>query len=307
MVAIEKPHSLLVLSAMLAAVAALVGTALVGWNARAASLRPQTPQPRTAIADTYRSTHEGASAERNGEPWVGPNLTPGSAPCGLTAESGEFAGISFESQPPTNTRVPTLVMFHGRGQSPEMMRDALADLGYAGRVLYPRGLTRSGQGWRWLEARSRHPGFHDQLADVSLHLADLMVEVEACFGPFVVAGHSQGAHLAYAMAASMPNRLLAAVGTSGTLPPTWSPGSFQVPVATIHADADPVVPYDWTLTMATERGARMRTIQGRRHRFAGPIRLAFYEEIERLFGTPMARSDARIGLVPANGCCTRAS
>lgn len=209
--------------------------------------------------------------------------------CELLGASGEHEGVHFEARLPRDEDAPTIVMLHGRGQSPATMQTALADFDYGGRILYPRGFVPSGHGWRWMKARTRHPDFGDDLRDDIIHLTDFMVEVEACFGPFVIAGHSQGGHIAYALAATMPNRLLAAVGTSGTLPPEWDPGSFRLPVVAIHGRRDPIVPFSWTERMIEERGGRLRAIDGRHHRLVGPIQAALHEELRAIVEPEQSR------------------
>ena len=210
---------------------------------------------------------------------VEPESPPQAHECQLLGASGEYEGVHFEARLPRDDEAPTIVMIHGRGQSPATMQKALANLDHDGRILYTRGFVPSGHGWRWMQARTRHPDFGDDLRDHIIHLTDFMVEVEACFDPFVIAGHSQGGHIAYALAATMPDRLIGAVGTSGTLPLEWDPGSFRVPVVAIHGRGDPIVPFSWTERMTEERGGRLRAIDGRHHRLVGPIQAALHEEL----------------------------
>lgn len=157
---------------------------------------------------------------------------------------------------------PLLLMLHGGGGNGEQMRrdngmDAVAaELGFI--VAYPEGTpARRGSDVRtWNAAHCCGKAFEETSKDVEF-LADLVATLEANWpiddGRVGVAGHSNGAMMAYRFAAERSDLVTAVMPVAGAIGGEPDPGdavrripSPQQPVSALilHARDDPRVPYD---------------------------------------------------------------
>ncbi len=186
---------------------------------------------------------------------------------------GSLAGVEFIVAPGTTGRPPA-VIFHGRGGGPKGMRDLTRGVA-RGAQLWPRGIERKANakhGLVWFQARSKEPEFEGQLRAALPTIAAFLAEVVRCYGKPIVAGYSQGAHVAYALASQYPELVLRVVAASGALPESMWGTRFAVPVDAIHGTADTTVPYGRTAAMAAAKGAQLWPIEGAGHGFTGSTR-----------------------------------
>lgn len=199
-------------------------------------------------------------------------------PCSAIEDRGVLSGTPYRSYSPASPSRPPIVFFHGRGGDEDIMFGQLAGIKLDALQLYPRGPVPMGKYAAWTQARSTDADWGDELEAVLPAAAAMLEEVRRCFGTPVVAGHSQGGHMAFALAARYPHLVRSAIGASGALPEgMW--GRFEVPVTAIHGTADPVVPYARTADMAEASGAELVAIDGHQHSLSGQLQQAFNDAV----------------------------
>lgn len=133
-----------------------------------------------------------------------------------------------------------ILAFHGFGQKAEdlehdiMLNDLAKKEGFV--VAYPRGI---GLGWN----AGKCCGQEDDLQFVDDLLADLKKRANIDPNHVFVTGMSNGAMMAYRLAAERPSQIAAAAIVAGSMetPPTQK---VAVPILHIHGAADIVVTYD---------------------------------------------------------------
>jgi predicted esterase len=133
-----------------------------------------------------------------------------------------------------------IVSLHGMGGAP--IKHAYLWDGFTGaQLVLPRGLLPSGRGYQWFD-------WPDDMTEDAL--ADAIVATdrqlwpaidELAHGrPIIVAGFSQGAMMAYAMAVLHPDRVIAALPIAGYLPAKLRPkaGAHVAPIYAFHGASD---------------------------------------------------------------------
>ncbi len=136
-----------------------------------------------------------------------------------------------------------VVSLHGMGGAP--IKHAYLWNGFVGaEVALPRGLVREGEGYAWFDWPPDTT--EDALADAIVAADQRLwpaIEELAHGRPIIVAGFSQGAVMAYAIAVLHPDRIVAALPIAGRLPAKlWpKPGARVAPVYAFHGTADNVV------------------------------------------------------------------
>jgi phospholipase/carboxylesterase len=168
-----------------------------------------------------------------------------------------YEGIAFveeivgatEAGPDSNAPLPLIVALHGLGDVPEHFKQVLRALPLRARLAAARAPTSFAQGYAWLPP-SRPRDIDERAQPVSRAVERLTPAIFAlaaarptCGRPLVV-GFSQGAMVAYGLAASPRPAISAAFPIAGYLPPSLTPA--HVPagaprVVALHGTADSVV------------------------------------------------------------------
>lgn len=172
-------------------------------------------------------------------------------------ETRTYEGISFVVEsvgisatgPESNRPLPLIVGLHGLGDVPERFLELLRALPLRARLAAARALTPYAQGYAWLRpSRPRNIDEHAQsvqqaAARLAPALAALAAARPTCGLPIVI-GFSQGAMVAYGLAAS-PRPVLGAVfPIAGYLPPSLIPARAPAAaprIVALHGAADSVV------------------------------------------------------------------
>jgi phospholipase/carboxylesterase len=147
-----------------------------------------------------------------------------------------------------DTSSPLVVWLHGRGGSPERFESWWRGFPVKVEVALPQGFSASGSGWAWFDWP---PGTtEDDLADVVGAAEERLwraVTATAHGRKVIVGGFSQGAVLAYAMAARHPEAVAYAFPIAGLLPPKLVPSgpAAAAPVFAMHGTADDVIAVDY--------------------------------------------------------------
>jgi len=148
--------------------------------------------------------------------------------------------------------LPLLVAIHGMGSRPERFAGAFENMAVPARVILPLAPhpTASGGG-SWFGFRVDDPdreAFGRRVYEAADQVVDLMSWAEGAFptcGEPVITGFSQGGMVSFAVAATWPDAIGAAVPVGGdmalTLVPVAAPAD-PPPVIAFHGDADEVVP-----------------------------------------------------------------
>lgn len=182
--------------------------------------------------------------------------------------------------------LPTVVLFHGYGSTP----DDIVHLydGYPGplRVLAVRAPAPVGDGFTWYDVEGRpevFPGDREtELRQRGLELTTFLEDLaarEPTAGLPVVAGFSQGGMTAFLLAARAPELVAGAIPVGGNLPEALLPPRLSpvVPVRALHGDADARIPTDTArATVAAFRAhggdATLETFAGVGHQVSPEMR-----------------------------------
>jgi phospholipase/carboxylesterase len=139
---------------------------------------------------------------------------------------------------------PLVVWLHGRGGSPDRFSDFWREFPGKIQVACLQGPLRAGDGWAWFEF-PRGMGEADLDAVVGAAEEKLWPRIaEIARGrKVVVVGFSQGAMMAFALAARHPDAIRYAFPVSGFSPPGLWPRARApaAPVYALHGSSDPVV------------------------------------------------------------------
>ncbi|MGH1343806.1 MAG: alpha/beta hydrolase [Nannocystales bacterium] len=213
------------------------------------------------------------------EPEVLPS-TPARDRCGSLDVRGEAHGVVYRSYTPAEPGPYPIVLMHGRGGTHDGMFDALAVIVLPAVQIYPQAPTAFGpKSFAWTRARSTDADWPEKQADAVWSMRPFIEWVSRCFGPPVVAGHSQGAHMAFGIAAAYPELVRAAVGVSGALTPAlW--GELKVPVVAVHGVEDSIVPIANARRMRDELGVTLVEVPGHGHAFSGVLKEQFESAVD---------------------------
>lgn len=201
---------------------ALAGAGVVVWGVR----RARGPaQPRLPPADCSRV--ESGGGHLAGFRYV-ERVTPGADP---------------------ESPLPMIVLFHSRGSRPENHAGMFYNsLGFPVRVLLPEGPHEIGKNRSWTTRPSRtkeQDAWADELEDLGTDLARFLhdaVECRPTVGRPVVAGSSEGGHVAYLMATLYPSMVAGSAPVAGYLPESlWD--ADMAPTIAFHGERDTAVPY----------------------------------------------------------------
>lgn len=159
-------------------------------------------------------------------------------------------------------RLPMIVGLHSLGSAPETFAGFLLEYPGRARVIMPRGRFRHNGGYSWFEVpklrgRSRRaierlaPGVEEAAREVA-QLIDCLSDDRPTIGTPVIAGFSQGAMVAYALAVHHPNTVSGVIPMGGYLPSALWPargGTIGAPIYALHGGRDLVVDVDPTRRM----------------------------------------------------------
>jgi phospholipase/carboxylesterase len=152
---------------------------------------------------------------------------------------------------------PLVIAIHGRGSSPEGFDGVWRNIPSPLEIAMPQAFERYKNGWQWFDYS---PSMSEDDLAAAMSVAEKKLWpalVEAAHGrKLVVTGHSQGAMMAYVIAARHPD-LVEVIPVSGGGPhglmPRNTPGA---PVYAIHGIEDRTVSVNWARkTIADLRAA----------------------------------------------------
>jgi phospholipase/carboxylesterase len=179
--------------------------------------------------------------------------------------------------------MPLIVVLHGLGGRPIVPRLPYRDLPVPVRVVMPRGPIPWGDGYAWSSVRVLDHEDDGLSATVRAQAERIDAFVEAlrvdrgARGDVVLAGFSQGAILALAVAARHPTHVGLVIPLAGWLPPELrvDAGEHTPPIRWLHGIEDERVPYAMALEAATDLRARHWDVEllgypGVRHEMSGP-------------------------------------
>ncbi len=162
-----------------------------------------------------------------------------------TTHTSVHGGVDFTKLVPRSpdTTLPLVVAIHGEGGAPEHWIDGWASFPGRAEIALPRGIERRGDGFAWFVSETDMKS-EKLAADVAAAeerlwkgIADL-----AASRRIVVAGYSQGAVLAFVMAARHAGPVAGAFAVAGACPAALLPKdkSRAAPLVAYHGTADDV-------------------------------------------------------------------
>lgn len=225
-------------------------------------------------------------------------------------ETVTYQGISFVVQsvgtpatgPESSRPLPLIVGLHGLGDEPENFLELLRTLPLRARLAAARALTPYGQGYAWLPPSRPHnideraPAVQQAAARLTPALAALAAARPTCGRPIVI-GFSQGAMVAYGLAAGPQPALGAVFPIAGYLPPSLIPNrapAVAPRIVAMHGTADSVVSFrdDQGSIRALERAGypiELRSYSGIGHTVSAQMRMELGELVRsaaRAMGCP---------------------
>ena len=149
-----------------------------------------------------------------------------------------------------DTPLPMIVGIHGLGDTPEHFADIVAGFDRPARVILPRGLDPTEEGWSWFPLRARDPDVESLARGISFAEQEIAAAVTVLVnerptrGKPIVFGFSQGGMLSFALAVEHPELWSAAIPIGGWLPPSLVPADSIAapPIVALHGDADVALP-----------------------------------------------------------------
>ncbi len=205
---------------------------------------------------------------------------------------GALEGVRYlEHNPPgmENARLPMLIVLHGRGSRPSGVFGLARAAAGGVRVIAPEGIEPFGKVRTWFQARSVDPEFDDQVRRATARITPFVRAIQGCrptVGKAVIAGHSQGGHMSYAMARLHPGLVRSAVAGSGVLPESlWAP--FTVPVVAIHGTNDRTVPFGRTAAMIEKTGGSFHPVT-HGHALSGELKSLWLRKIQEQLAQEVA-------------------
>jgi phospholipase/carboxylesterase len=194
--------------------------------------------------------------------------------------------------------VPIVVMVHGLGDDPGHFAWVAEGWPTPARMVLPRGPIPFGKGFAWMTMRSDEGRDEDlavEIAEAAGRVAALcndLAGTDASRKP-VVAGFSQGAMVAYAVAVRHPESVSGAVPVSGWLPePLWPvAGQPVAPVRALHGTRDTVIDIgraERTVQALRAAGADagLERFEGVGHVIPRPMRTRLQADVAQLAAGP---------------------
>jgi phospholipase/carboxylesterase len=158
-----------------------------------------------------------------------------------------LAGVRFVERFPHGgtSASPLVVALHGRGDSPDRMARLFDDFPATAEIALAQAPLAFGSGSQWFDWRPDTTS--DQLGDAVAAAETALWPAIAALAQrrkVVVVGFSQGAVMAFAIAARHPDAVSYAFPIAGLLPGKLAPSrkARPAPVYALHGDADSVVP-----------------------------------------------------------------
>lgn len=227
-----------------------------------------------------------------------PPAQSGVAPTRPATET--YQGVSFVVQsvgppasgPESQRPLPLIVGLHGLGDVPENFLELLRELPLRARLAAARALTPYGQGYAWLPPSrprnidERAQSVQQAAARLAPALAALAAAQPSCGRPIVI-GFSQGAMVAYGLAASARPALGAVFPIAGYLPPSLIPArapALAPRIVALHGAADSVVGFrdDEVSVRGLNRAGysiELRSYPGIDHRISPQMRMELAERV----------------------------
>ena len=189
-------------------------------------------------------------------------------------------------------RLPIVIFFHSLGSKPTGFIKYFESMPEKARVVFPIGRDTYGSGPSWWSLRSKTEDQDGLAAMMSAESRDMVEFVEAvnhCLGGVgkpIITGHSQGGMMTYAVAATSPNSVSAAVPVAGWLPVKMWPQSMPKTYA-IHGTEDRTVDFARTqdfVQRAQHAGLPIdwTPVPGKGHGFSGGSKDAWFNSIRML-------------------------
>lgn len=222
-----------------------------------------------------------------------PTPAPTSAPppaVGLDYVVRETGGAA------SGDRLPLVVALHGLGDRPEDFVTLFEGATFRARVVALRAPTAYYDGFAWfpLGDADRDPGSFRRAVDLVAAAIPALARVRPTCGLPVVTGFSQGAMLAFAVAARSPSIVRGAVPIAGRLPAAFVPtarplGGLLPEVVALHGAADARIALsagDEAVRALSAAGfpATLTRFEGVGHAVPPPVRAALFDALRRLGG-----------------------
>ena len=180
-------------------------------------------------------------------------LAPGDYDFALTHQNlGRNYLVHVPPQAGAKRPLPVMLVFHGGGSNAEVMRsytrmDAAADRdGYV--AVYPNGSSGfQGRFLTWNAGNCCGPAMALQIDDVGFALAvidDLAIRIPIDTSRIYATGLSNGAMMAYRLAAEASHRIAAVAGVAGAMSLQRFAPARPVPVLHIHSAQDHIARFD---------------------------------------------------------------
>lgn len=214
----------------------------------------------------------------------------------LSHEGGTSSGFNYiefvTGGADPNSKLPLIVYFHSLASEPRGLAKNFKDLPVRARVVMPRGNEVWGKGPAWWAMRSSTEDQHALAVSMNYtarQMANFIREIARCrptVGKPVIAGHSQGGMMTYAVAAAAPRLVRAAVSASGWLPRELWPKKLP-PTVALHGTKDVTVPYGRTkdfLERSIGAGLPIQfiPISGAGHGLSGDLKSTWRRAVEQM-------------------------
>lgn len=212
----------------------------------------------------------------------------------LEPSGGVVEGINYQEVvtggADPNSELPMVIMLHGLGSKGANLAKYAREVDEPIRFILPDGVLEWGSGRAWTNLRSRtddQAGLAAELEYAAASLVPFIREIAHCrptAGRPILSGHSQGGHMAYAVATLYPDSIATAIPVSGWLPvELWS--TRMAPTYAMHGVSDRTVNFARTEDFATRikaQGAPLHftPVPGEAHGFSGSLRGLWVDTVE---------------------------
>lgn len=174
-----------------------------------------------------------------------------------------------------------VVGLHGRGDTPEGFAALFSDFPLRAQVLLPRGFLPVGTGFEWFDWAHDVPEAQvaQRVAEAEAKLWPALV-TQAHGRKMIIVGFSQGAVMAFALAARHPDEIMAAFPVSGAFFKELWPKGRTAPVHALHGMADTLLPIELSRTaLRGFPGADLREFDGVGHALTADMRAWLWQGI----------------------------